>query len=55
MTRDWLKQNKVDIFEWPSSNPDLNATKILWKDLKWAVHVRKSAMVPELKLFCKEQ
>ncbi len=32
-TKEWLKKNKVNVFEWLSQCPDLNQIKMLWKDL----------------------
>lgn len=37
----WTKvaYQKVNVLEWQS--PDLNLTEMLWKDLKWAIFMRK--------------
>ncbi len=32
-TKEWLKENKVNVLEWLSQSPDLNPIKMLWKDL----------------------
>ncbi|KAF7644058.1 hypothetical protein LDENG_00228710, partial [Lucifuga dentata] len=54
-TKEWLKQKKCNVLEWPSQSPDLNSIEMLWKDLKQAVHDRNPTNIPELKLFCKEE
>lgn len=43
-----LKRNKMKTLQWPSQNPDLNLTEILWHDLKYAVHARKASKVATL-------
>ncbi len=32
-TKEWLKQNKVNVLEMLSQSPDLNPIQMLWKDL----------------------
>ncbi|KAF7656364.1 hypothetical protein LDENG_00042530 [Lucifuga dentata] len=54
-TKEWLKQKKCNVLEWPSQSPDLNPIEMLWKDLKQQFHDRKPTNIPELKLFCKEE
>ncbi len=54
-TKEWLKKNKVNVLERLSQSPDLNPIKMLWKDLKQAVHRRKPTNIPELKRFCTEE
>ncbi len=54
-TSEWLKKNKIKVFEWPSQSPDLNPIEMLWHDLKQSIHARKPSNVAELKQFCKEE
>lgn len=44
----------MNALEWPSQNQDLNLIKILWHDLKQAIHTQNLSNVIELKQFCKE-
>ncbi len=53
-TKEVLK-NKVNVFEWPSQNPDLNLIEILWKELKQAVHRREPNNIAELRWFPTEE
>lgn len=54
-TKEWLKKNKLKVLHWLSQSPDFNPIEILWKDLKWAVHLSKSGNIPELKKICMKE
>ncbi len=53
-TSEWLKKNKIKVFECPNQSSDLNPIEMLWHDLKKSIHARKPSNVAELKQFCKE-
>uniref|UniRef100_A0AAQ4RPP4 Tc1-like transposase DDE domain-containing protein n=1 Tax=Gasterosteus aculeatus aculeatus TaxID=481459 RepID=A0AAQ4RPP4_GASAC len=55
ITKEWLRDNSVNVLEWPSQSPDLNPIEHLWRDLKMAVHRRSPSKLMELERFCKEE
>jgi len=55
ITKEWLRDNSVNVLEWPSQSPDLNPMEHLWRDLKMAVHRRSPSNLMELDRFCKEE
>ena len=52
---EWLRNKKINVFEWPSQSPDLNPIGNLWHDLKIAVHQRSPCNLTELEQFCTEK
>ncbi|MBN3272993.1 TCB1 transposase, partial [Polyodon spathula] len=54
-TVEWLKNNKVNVLEWPSQSPALNPVENMWKEFKNAVHQRSPSNLTELEQFCKEK
>ncbi len=54
-TQEWLKDNSVNVLEWPSQRPDLNPIEHLWRDLKMAVHRQSPFNLTELERICKEE
>ena len=53
-TQEWLRDNFVNVLEWPSQSPDLNPVKHLWRDLKMSVY-RRSSNLTELEWICSEE
>src|SRR4029434_2358826 len=53
--RNGLKDNKVNVLEWPSQSPDINPMENLWLDSKRAVHARSPRNLTELEQFCKDE
>ncbi len=54
-TQEWLRNNSVNVLEWPSQSSDLNPIEHLWRDLKMAVHRRSPSNLTELERICKEE
>jgi len=48
-TKEWLRQRKNNVLEWPSQNPDLNPVENQWGVLKRAVCTRNA--LADLELF----
>jgi transposase len=36
-TQEWLRDNSLNVLEWPNHSPDMNPIKHLWRDLKITV------------------
>ncbi len=54
-TKEWLKKNKVNVFEWLSQSPDLNQIKNVVEGPKQAVNRRKPTNITEFKWFCTKE
>lgn len=54
-SRDWQKNKKWRVLEWPTQSPDLNPFEMLWSDLKQAVHERNFSNISQLKELCVEK
>ncbi len=54
-TQELLRDNSVNVLEWPSQSPDLNPIEHLWRDLKMAVHGQSPSNLTEIERICKEE
>ncbi|KAI5092317.1 regulating synaptic membrane exocytosis protein 2 isoform X4, partial [Silurus meridionalis] len=48
ITKEWLREDSVNVIEGPSQRPDLNQIEHLWRDLKIVVHLRSLSNLMEL-------
>ncbi|KAK3535011.1 hypothetical protein QTP70_001968 [Hemibagrus guttatus] len=55
ITKEWLRDNSVNVLEWPSQSPDLNPIEHLWRDQKMAVHGHSPSDLMEHERSCKEE
>jgi transposase len=44
----WIKDNKVNVLEWPSQSPDFNPVENLWAELKKCVRARSPTNLTQL-------
>jgi len=54
-TQEWLRDNSVNVLEWPSQSPDLNPIEHLWRDPKIYVHWWSPSNLTELERICEEE
>ena len=44
----WLKDNKVEVLEWPSQSPNFNPIENLWAELKKCVQARRPTKLTQV-------
>jgi transposase len=54
-TQKWLRDQSLNVLEWPSQSPDLNPIKHLWRDLEISVQQRSPSTLTELERICREE
>ena len=54
-TQEWLRDESLNVLEWPKQSPDLNPIQHLWKDLKIAVQQCSPSNLTELERICREE
>ena len=55
LVKDWLRNNGIQVMQWPSSSPDLNPIEHLWDVLKDRVKKHHSKNKIELALHLMEK
>ena len=54
-TQEWLRDQSLNVLEWPSQSPDLNPIEHLWRDLKKAVQQHSPSNLTKLERICSEE
>ena len=55
LVKKMLKDNKVNVLEWPAQSPDLNPIENLWRELKLRVHAKRPSNLGDLERIAKEE
>ena len=50
-----LNKSKINVLEWPSQSPNLDAIENLWQELEVRVNARHPKNISELETICKEE
>lgn len=48
VAKEWFKDNKINVMEWPAQSPDLNPIENLWTDVKKGVSIAKPKNINDL-------
>ena len=54
-TKEWFRNKRINVLQWPSQSSDMNPIENLWRELKLNVQKRHPKNIAELRVICMEE